>query len=106
MKIEYLIKFNLFVLLSISIGCQCKQVYVEPVPMIELITPYFEDSSNGRTLNIEKFNVENKKWGKIIPIINESNNLEFFVIFKNSPKVLYYKNGIEHFYVEDENAFY
>lgn len=88
-------------MIFIVIGCKTYSS-ASPEPMIELISPYFVVSDSGKVLDISKFNNDCSEWARIIPINNESDNLEFFVIFKHSSDILYYKNGIEYSLVKKE----
>lgn len=81
----------------------CKQhVTVDPVPFNEIISPYINETVKQDVLDANKFNAENYQLGKIYPIINKKDSLEFIFIFNHSHKILYYKNGEEVFYVPEK----
>lgn len=88
-------------MIFVVIGCKTYSS-ANPEPMIELISPYFVVSDSGKVLDISRFNNDCSEWARIIPINNENDNLEFFVIFKHSSDILYYKNGIEYSLVKKE----
>ena len=71
---------------------------VEPVPVYEIIKPYINYSSENSILNVKKFNNENSQLGKIVPLVNRKDYLEFLLFFDKSNQILYYNNGTEIFY--------
>ena len=78
----------------------CKHKMVEPVAFDDIITPYMTDS----ILDVERFNKDNSKTGKIVSICNRKKDLEFIFILSNNEEVIYYKNGTQHRFITEKQT--
>jgi hypothetical protein len=68
---------------------------VDPVPIQEMVESYFVEENNVQYLNVQRFNKDNFKLGRIIAINNKVDSLELILMFRQSANLIYYKQGKE-----------